>query len=127
MFINPRRSLAVAAFSFHLATNAPQYLHRVATSDFANSTVPSTRRQCDQDAGKNGRGYLLFISESTDVLGRHRPGAAESGKTIFAHCDSRTCRPIRRLKNQVANHSPQAAVLIPGDRFGRGSHNIIIA
>jgi hypothetical protein len=61
---------------------------------------------------------LRFVIESFDVLGSHWPGAPERGETVTADLDRCAFRPLRRLQNEVANHPPEAAVLIPGDGFG---------
>jgi hypothetical protein len=40
------------------------------------------------------------------------------GETIIAHLDRCAFRSFHRLQDQVADHSSQAAVLIPGDGLG---------
>lgn len=67
---------------------------------------------------ESSRQTLLFVIESLDVLAGHGRGATEGGKPIITHLNGCAFRPFRRLQNEVANHSSEAAVLIPSDCLG---------
>src|ERR1035438_7045697 len=116
----------------HVANRCPLRNHAAARAFRLCSGVASAMRRLEPS-----RYTLLFVIESLDVLGGHGPGATESGETVIAHLYGSAFRPFRRLQNEVANHSSEAAVLIPGDGLGevvglicnvkRSSHNNIMA